>query len=164
MINTKTWRFFKFGKLLDKIYKAKAHAKVDETIEPALSEHSICFITRTEINNGCDCYINKTDIDGVELANALIIGDTTSTCFYQKREFVVGDHIVVCRASWMNKYTALFVKTILEKERYRYCYGRAFKIDLIKDTDIFLPSTADGKPDWAYMESYIKSLPYGDCI
>ena len=127
MINTKTWRFFKFGKLLDKIYKAKAHAKVDETIEPALSEHSICFITRTEINNGCDCYINKTDIDGVELANALIIGDTTSTCFYQKREFVVGDNnyyvakdkIVTDKITEKGEYTLRVVITYTDENGKR---------------------------------------------
>ena len=25
-----------------------------------------------------------------------------------------------------------------------------------------LPAMADGKPDWKWMENYIKSLPYGD--
>lgn len=32
----------------------------------------------------------------------------------------------------------------------------------MNDTKIKLPATPDGKPDWQWMESYIKSLPYGD--
>ena len=36
-------------------------------------------------------------------------------------------------------------------------------MDLIKSTKIKLP-TKDNKPNWEYMENYIKSLPYGDRI
>ena len=35
-------------------------------------------------------------------------------------------------------------------------------LDNMNDTKIKLPATPDGKPDWQWMESYIKSLPYGD--
>ena len=41
------------------------------------------FITRTDTNNGCDCYVNEKDISGIEKGNAIIIGDTTSTIYYQ---------------------------------------------------------------------------------
>ena len=59
--------------------------------------------------------------------------------------------------------TTYMIKAILEKERYRYSYGRAFKMDLIKSTFIKLP-TKNNLPDWEFMENYIKSLPYGDRI
>lgn len=83
--------------------------------------------------------------------------------YYQPFDFVTGDHIVVCRAKWLNRYTALFILTILNKERYRYNYGRAFRMDLIKDTVIMLPTKND-KPDWNYMEQFIKNMPNGDII
>lgn len=114
-------------------------------------------------NNGCDDYIENDQISGIEDGNAIIIGDTTATCFYQSDRFVAGDHIIVCRANWMNKYTALFVRTLLQKERYRYSYGRAYKMDLVKKTTIRLP-TKDGFPDWKFIEKYMKTLPYGDKI
>ena len=66
--------------------------------------------------------------------------------------------MVICRAGWLNKYTALFVLSILKQEKYKYSYGRAFKMDLISSTVIKLPATADGSPDWDFMEQYIKSL------
>lgn len=53
--------------------------------------------------------------------------------------------------------------TILDKERFRFSFGRKRKATL-KDTLIRLPATSNGDPDWNYMEEYIKSLPYGDCI
>ena len=33
-------------------------------------------------------------------------------------------------------------------------------MEIIEDTDIKLPVTPNGEPDWRFMEDYIKSLPY----
>lgn len=53
---------------------------------------------------------------------------------------------------------------MLENERYRYSYGRAFKKELIEKTKIILPSTNDGQSNWKWMEEYIKSMPYSDRV
>ena len=151
------------GELFEKIYKAEANVKGELEISDKKKQGYINFITRTEENNGCDCYVKDDTLQGKEKGKAIIIGDTTSTCFYQEEDFYSGDHIVVCRAKWINKYTAIFLKTLLERERYRYSYGRAFKMDLIKETVVKLP-TKEGKPDFLFMENYIKALPYGDRI
>lgn len=181
-INIDKWYDFEFGKLISKIYKAKAHNKDDltETNNPTLS---IRYITRTAENNGCELIVPLNDIDGdtIEEANAITIGDTTATCFYQDEKFIAGDHMVVVRAEWLNKARALFILSILKKEQYKYSYGRAFLMDRIKSTTLKLPIVRndDGTPyvdethkfsndgyvpDWTFMENYIKSLPYGDRI
>ena len=175
------WKHFSLGEIFEEIYKSKAYIKSELTVFDENDEKKIPFISRTDKNNGCDCYVPLEEIETFELGNCIIIGDTTSTVYYQKENFVTGDHIVVCRAKWINKYTALFIKTIIEKERYKYNYGRAFKMELIKTTKIILPIKRDGNgeaiidddykysskgyiPDWEFMENYIKSLPYGDKI
>ena len=58
-------------------------------------EGSIPFITRTDSNNGCNGYVQKDMVEDTEKGNALIIGDTTSTCFYQKDDFITGGHIII---------------------------------------------------------------------
>ena len=181
-INIDKWQDFEFGKLISKIYKAKAHNKDDltETNNPV---SSIRYITRTAENNGCELIVSLNDIDSdtIEEANAITIGDTTATCFYQDEKFIAGDHMVVVRANWLNKARALFILSILRKEQYKYSYGRAFLMDRIKSTTLKLPivHNDDGTPyvdethkfsddgyvpDWTFMENYIKSLPYGDRI
>jgi len=76
------------------------------------------------------------------------IGSTTLTCGYNYK---------------LNKYSALFLVTVLDLERFRYSFGRKYgKAQLLK-TKIKLPSK-DGQPDWEFMESYIKSLPYSSSI
>ena len=163
ILSLKNWKEFSLGDLFEQVYKAKAYVKNELELVQVPQIGYMRFITRTDENNGCDCYVKIDDNDIKEKGNAIIIGDTTSTIYYQAEDFVTGDHIVVCRANWINKYTALFIKSIVEKERYRYSYGRAFKMDLIKSTIIKLPTKNDS-PDWEFMENYIKSLPYGDRI
>ena len=157
-IETNTWKEFRLGDLFTQMYKAEAHIKAEYDFYSTPFENSIRFISRTEENNGCDCYILNRDLTGIEDGMAIVIGDTTATCSYQEDPFVCGDHMVICRADWINLYSALFIITLLKQEKYKYSYGRAFKMQLISDTILKLPATPERKPDWDYMESFIKSL------
>lgn len=150
------------GDLVDEIYKGKAYVKSE--LEES-NDKGIVFVSRTDNDNGCDGFVEGNIEDyAYEKGNALIIGDTTSTCFYQEEDFICGDHIVVIRANWLNKFTGLYIKTLLEKERFKYNYGRSFKMELIKNTILKLPSDLKGNPDWIEVENYIKSIPYADRI
>lgn len=165
-IDTDTWKEFLFGSLISSIHKAKAINK-DDIFKPENNDNAIPYITRTESNNGCEqlADINNIGSGYIEEGNAITIGDTTATCFYQKKDFIAGDHIVVVRADgWLNEYTGLFITTLLNNEKNKYSYGRAFLIDRIQDTVVKLPVDSSGNPDWKFMEDYIKSLPYGDRI
>lgn len=176
------WKDFRFGNLISCIGKAKAINK-DELIEAINEEQSIRYITRTGDNNGCELVADITSVEEeyIQPSNAITIGDTTATCFYQDESFITGDHMVVVRADWLNKSLGLFIVALLNREQYKYSYGRAFLMDRIKDTIIKLPikrnfdktpiidnskrySEQGYIPNWEWMENYIKSLPYGDRI
>lgn len=181
-INTKEWKWFQFGKLIENnnIYKAKAYSKIELETKDIAKKDYIHVVSRTEENNSIDCYVLKNDFLEVEAGNAITVGDTTSTIAYQSEPFVNGDHIIVIRADWLNKYTGMFIVSLLRKERYRYSYGRAYLMGSIKNTKLLLPvRKQDGKPviddshsfsdegylpDWEWMGNYIKSLPYSDRI
>lgn len=177
-LNFDSWKEFKLGKLFLKPYKSKAFNK-DELEESEKSEESIRYVTRTGENNGCEMLVKREGIPAtaIEKGNAISIGDTTATCFYQPEEFITGDHMVVIRAEWLNMYNALFILAFLNKEQYKYSYGRAFLMDRISDTKINLPvlynedetvffdsskkySNEGYVPDWEFMENYIKLLHY----
>lgn len=161
-LNKNKWNDYRLGDLVDEIYKGKAYVKSE--LEES-NDKGIVFVSRTDNDNGCDGFVEGNIEDyAYEKGNALIIGDTTSTCFYQEEDFICGDHIVVIRANWLNKFTGLYIKTLLEKERFKYNYGRSFKMELIKNTILKLPSDLKGNPDWIEVENYIKSIPYADRI
>ena len=155
------WKEFRFGDLISDIYKSKSINK-DDLLEVADDvNNAIRYITRTNENNGCELLADVRYIDTkkIEKGNAISIGDTTATCFYQDEDFITGDHMVIVRAdNWLNPKTALYILSILNNERFKYSYGRAFLMDSIKNTILRLPATSSGEPDWEWMESYIRSL------
>lgn len=83
-LNIDSWQEFRLDDLFSEIYKAEAHVKGDLEFVESPGANTIKFISRTEMNNGCDCYLPNNGISGIENGNAITIGDTTATCFYQK--------------------------------------------------------------------------------
>lgn len=181
-LDCKEWEPFYFGNLIEdkNIYKAKAYSKTELETKDTIESGYIHFVSRTEENNSIDCYVMKSDFSDIEEGNAITVGDTTSTIAYQSEPFVNGDHIIVIRADWLNKYTGMFIVSLLRKERYRYSYGRAYLMDSIKNTKLLLPVKKENDepiideqhtfsdegylPDWEWMANYIKSLPFSDRI
>ena len=155
--------FYVYG-FCNEPYKATAYNAIELTRCEKEDDNSIAYITRTNVNNGCSGYVINEGFDDVEKGNAITIGDPTATVYYQENDFICGDHMVVLRSRYFNKYVGLFVATLLNEERFRYNYGRAFNKGVIANTIIQLPVTLVGDPDWQFMEDYIKSLPYSKNI
>lgn len=57
----------------------------------------------------------------------------------------------------LNKYTALYIKTIWRKNSYKYGYSRPAIKENIQNTKLILP-TKNNIPDWEYIENYIKEI------
>ncbi len=115
------------------------------------------YIVTSSKNNGTQGFYNKYTEDG----NVLTIDSATvGSCFYQRNNFSASDHVEKLIPKFlMNTYIALFLVIIINQEKYRYGYGRKFAQIRIKDTKIKLP-VLNNKPDWKFMENYIKSLDY----
>lgn len=76
-LNINEWKTFEFGRLIDEIYKARACIKVELTTSSDKRNGFIPFVSRTEANNGVDCYVLASDVEDAEDGNAIVIGDTT---------------------------------------------------------------------------------------
>lgn len=162
VFDIREWHEFRVEELFDSIYKVASYDDSELERVDMWGKKTVPYVTRTDLDNSVKSLVSSTGLANIEAGNAIVIGDTTSTISYQPGPFVAGEHIIAARAEWMNKYTGLFVTCLLRQERYRYSYGRAYKLDSIRNTELRLPVTSDGKPDWQWMENYIKSLSYGD--
>ena len=159
-LSDRIWEWFELGSIIEEPTKGVAYSDYELNECRAKDSNRINYITRTNSNNGCKSIVLNENYLGIEKGNAITIGDTTATIYYQSLPFICGDHMVIIRAPWLNIYTGTFIVSILKKEAYRYNYGRAFIIEKIKKTLIKLPVDNSGNPDWQFMEDYIKSLPY----
>ena len=82
---------------------------------------------------------------------------------YMDVDFMASGDVALGYNEKLNKYNALFIVTMLDRERFKYSFGRKWGKYLM-DTEILLPSSDGENPDWDFMEQYIKSLPFGDKI
>lgn len=128
----------------------------------SLERGSVDVVSTTELNNGV---IGKYDVE--KAYNHKITVSFNGACgyfsFHENFFNANGDIGILKEKFTLNKFNAMFLCTILNKLSYKYQYGRKLNGNRLKDEIILLP-TKDNKPDWAYMENYIKSLPYGDRI
>ncbi|WP_270968769.1 restriction endonuclease subunit S [Campylobacter upsaliensis] len=84
---------------------------------------------------------------------------------FQKNGCVVGDSakILLLPDEVAKEENYLFLQTILSVNRFKYDYGRKVTEDKYMSDYISLPAVAVGdkiKPDFEFMENYIKSLHY----
>ena len=160
-MNVKKWKWFRIGDYFQKPYKAKAYNAQDLVSCSNKNAKAIAYITRSDINNGFKSFVLNEVFRNVELGNAITVGDTTATIFYQEHNFICGDHMVILRSEYLNRYIGLFITTLLYKERFRYNYGRAFNKDIIENTLLKLPAIKKSQkyePDWTWMEQYVKDV------
>jgi hypothetical protein len=122
------------------------------------------FITSTDSNNGFTMYTKE---EPLHKGNTIGVNRNGSVgeAFYQPAPFCSTEdvHVFTPKEDWGNKMNAavgLFLTTLIRQEKYRFNYGRKWGIERMKVSTIKLPVTQEGKPDWDFMEAFIKSLPY----
>jgi hypothetical protein len=100
--------------------------------------------------------------DQKEFCNAVTV-DMFCNSYTHIEQFCCDDNVIVLKPKLdIGKYAMLFVSTVIEKDKYRYQYGRQYRQKNLKTHAVNLPKAEDGSPDWKFMEDYIKSLPYSD--
>ncbi|MDR0248510.1 MAG: restriction endonuclease subunit S [Oscillospiraceae bacterium] len=152
------WGEFTLGQLFD-FEKGKRLTKED------MFEGDTNYLGAISVNNGVRQLI---DASAIFRGNCITVNYNGSVgeAFYQQAPFWASDDVNVLYAKgWeLNKYIALFIATVIKANRYKFSYGRKWTMEKMKKSLIKLPATAQGSPDWDYMEQYIKSLPYSDRI
>ena len=121
------------------------------------------YISSISVNNGIIGLINSKESD-IHNGNTITINRTGSVgeAFYQKYSYVASkDRIRVLIPKFlMTDFSGMFLATLIQKEKYRFNYGRTWGTSRIKESLIKLPVNEQGEPDWQFMEDYVKSLPY----
>jgi hypothetical protein len=150
-LNIYEWQSFEIGK----IFKLERGTEIIGELE----EGQIPLISASETQNGLTKFVNngsKMFSKSLTIANNGSVGAS----FFQDSNFFATPDVTILVNDKINKYNAMFISTIISKERYRFSYGRKWSNDKMRKSQIKLPATPQGEPDWEFMENYIKSLPY----
>ncbi|GMO29668.1 MAG: hypothetical protein Ta2B_10640 [Termitinemataceae bacterium] len=157
IVNVSEWQYFKLTGLF--MITGSVTTPILDLEEYGKGKYP--YVTTQATNNGVAGFFDYFSEEG----NILTVDSAVfGYCSYQSLNFSASDHVEKLIPNFdMNKYSALFLVTILNKEQYRYNYGRKCSQSRMKTISIKLPSK-NNKPDFEYMENYIKSLPYSKCI
>ncbi len=161
-LNIEQWKEFKLTEFLEISLGCPIHSiYLDKA-----NNNQLPYVTRSAVNNGVAYFAEqtiKTD-EKINKGNVITIGAEGFTAFYQPIDFVNGNKINILENKKLNKYNALFLCSVLNAElRGKFNYGRGVTKERMKQISINLPSK-NGKPDFIFMENYIKSLNYSNLI
>ncbi|QBR71135.1 S-CspCI protein [Beijerinckiaceae bacterium] len=175
------WKEFRYDEIFD-IRKGYYNKKLPECVP---SPEAIPFIGASESNNGVTSYHRIEDIaayarngelepapttekklfpaNGITVANN---GASVGYAFFQPRPFT-GSHDVNPLYLLIREMTpeiGMFLCSVIAMDRYRWSYGRKWRPSRMPQSIIRLPAHPDGEPDWEFMETYVRSLPFSKTI
>lgn len=158
MLNSCHWKKFKLADLFD-VSLTKGDIKADE-----VEYGNTPLISSGGSNNGVVKYITENGDGKAETfpPNTITLDMFCHACYHSYKYYAVGHgRVNILKPKFqLNRYIGIFICTILDREAYRFSYGRAVYSSVAENMEIKLPVTPTGEPDWQFMEDYIKSLPY----
>lgn len=160
-LETDKWKWFRYDEIFDVVTGKWPTTIQDIENNPGDTP----FVSTIAWNNWL---VIKFDWDSEHLAQSITVANDGSvwSTFYQSTDFSASYKVNVIRLKnhILSKHIGMFLITLIEKEKYRYAYGRKFGLERMKQTKIKLPATPSWDPHWQWMEEYIKGLPYSASI
>ena len=152
-MNQNNWKEFKIGEIF-----SLENCKCGNAGE-LISGNDLLYIGAKKNENGV---MKKVAYDSNLISNGnciVFICDgqgSVGYCNYMDREFIGSTTLTAGYNKNLNRYNAMFIVTVLDKERFKYSYGRKYRPHL-QNTKVKLPEK-EGAPDWIFMENFIKQL------
>lgn len=121
------------------------------------------YLGATNLNNGVLCQVEKVE-KMVHKGNGIAFirnGEgSMGYSVYKTEEFIATSDISVGYNHNLNRHIGLFITTIADKVRGKYNFGYKRSGNRLKKEKILLPLNDQNKPDYDYMENYMKQLEY----
>lgn len=120
----------------------------------------IPYVSTAATNNAVINFIEK-DKNILTSAFVITVDPIKGTCFFHDYDFVgrgfSGASVNVLRNINLNKYNGVFICSSIEKtSKLKASYGYLFNSNRLKMAVILLPIDFKGRPNWQFMEDYIK--------
>lgn len=150
-LHDREWKEFYLRQIFPDIQRGKRLKTADHV------KGNIPYVSSSAVNNGVDAFIGNSGKvrkfdECLTLANSGSVGKT----FYHSYEFIASDHVTALKSSELNKYSYLFVATIVQRLEEKYSFNREINDARINKEKIVLPIDKSGKPDYVFMEQYVK--------
>lgn len=152
-LKTENWLWFRY----DEIFNIEKGRRI---VNDEIRLGETPCIRPIEDNNGV---FKLIDLEPNHKGNTITVNynGSVAEAFYQPISYFALDDVNVLYPKFnLNVYIAMFLITLIRKEKYRFNYGRKWHLGRMNESLIKLPVTDNGQPDFEFMENYIKTLPY----
>ncbi len=158
VLTTVPWQGFPLGELFE-IRKGQRLTKAD------MIPGATPYVGASDTFNGVTAYVGQDAIHEGGTISVTYNG-SVAEAFYQPEPYWATDDVNVLypKEFELTPGVALFICTVIRREKYRFNYGRKWHLERMRESIIKLPATRDGNPDFEWMEQYVKTLPYSSQI
>ena len=149
------WKEFYLSDIFSQIQRGKRLKTADHV------QGNIPYISSSAASNGVDAFIgNKSGVrkfnNCLTIANSGSVGKT----FFHDYDLIASDHVTMLKSGSMNKYAYLFISVLTDRLQEKYNFNHEISDKRINHEMIILPVDSSGKPDYKFMEDYMKSLEH----
>lgn len=123
---------------------------------------SVPYVARSGSGNGIGSFLPHQGFDPPNAGNAITIGVSTSTVFYQPVPFYTSKEIQVLRHHQLSADNGLILVALLREQMSKFQWGNGASLERLKATRIMVPVTNDANGeqvvDWNGMSRYGRAL------
>jgi hypothetical protein len=149
--------------LFSQLFKVRKGKRI--VVSKTAQEGKCPFVSAISKNNGVSNYF---DLEPNAKGNTITVcytGTYIGEAYYQPCDYWGTDNVNILEPRFdLNPYIAMFLITLIKKESFRFNYGRTWNKGRMEKSLLKLPITEDDKPDWKFIEVFIKSLNYSGSL
>lgn len=154
-IDASGWKEFRVGDLF-------SVSRPDSRSQTRYFDGVVPFVATSSFNNGITGYYEPINNERLDRGNCITVSPLNGYAFYQPLDFLgrggAGSAILMLRNDALQEYSGLFIATVIRQTLTKYSYNDQINTNSIKEEIIKLPITSSGKPDWNFMEQYMKHV------
>lgn len=152
-LKDKQWKTFFLKDVFSSVQRGKRLTKDTQ------KSGNIPYISSTAFSNGVDNFIDNT-IGVRKFSNCLTIANSGSvgSTFFHPYDFVASDHVTHLKDANFDKFSYLFVSTVLQRLSEKYNFNREINDKRISREKLLLPVTDSDEIDYGFMEQYAKNI------
>jgi len=148
------WQWFTISDIFE-LKKGKRLTKA------AMSPGDTPFIGAIDSNNGLRENIAQPPIHSGGTISVNYNGNGVAEAFYQPVPYWCSDDVNVLEPKFeLTQNGAMFIATIIRREKYRFSYGRKWHLERMKVSKIRLPASDDNSLNLKFMDNFVAGLQF----
>ncbi len=124
-------------------------------------DNGISYLGATNQNNGVLCFVSREE-ERIQEGNCIAFirnGEgSMGYAVYKAEDFIATSDMTLGYNDHLNRYTGTFITTIADRVRGKYNFGYKRSANRLFKEILTLPVDEKGRPDWEYMEHYMRRI------